>query len=488
MKKEALSEGDIHMNYEIFSKVIKYTTPFFKYFVETAKEKKNAVLLESGRDGRYSIMASNPVAKLYGKENKLTIEVGIEGCSGKVEYEGNPIELAKEYLSKYTTEKRDDLPPFQGGAIGYFTYDCNHYIEDLPTMAEDVYNIPDVYLLIFHEVVIYDHQENQLYFIVIDEMKNADQAQERIDSLEEFFISEIEQIDLSRRTSTEEIEKTIYMSEQKFTDAVGNVKEYISAGDVFQVNLSVLQSETLVTDPLYIYEQLREINPSPYMSYLDFDEFQIVSCSPELLVAKRDQEVWTRPIAGTRSRGKTVEEEQQLMEELRSNEKEQAEHIMLVDLERNDLGRVCEYGTVEVDELLVIEKYSHVMHLVSNVRGELQKDKDSFDLLKAVFPGGTITGAPKIRTMEIIEELEPTKRGIYTGSVGWISFTGDMELNITIRTMITKDQQAFVQAGAGIVIDSNPKHEYLESLKKAQALWTAKKVSEEKAKLGGNVK
>jgi para-aminobenzoate synthetase component I len=218
------------------------------------------------------------------------------------------------------------------------------------------------------------------------------------------------------------------------------------------------------------------------MSYLNFGEFQIVSCSPELLVAKRDQEVWTRPIAGTRSRGKTIEEDQKLMDELRSNEKEQAEHIMLVDLERNDLGRVCEYGTVEVDELLVIEKYSHVMHLVSNVRGELQKDKDSFDLLKAVFPGGTITGAPKIRTMEIIEELEPTKRGIYTGSVGWISYTGDMELNITIRTMITKDQQAFVQAGAGIVIDSNPKHEYLESLKKAQALWTAKKVSEEKAK------
>ncbi|MFB7141627.1 anthranilate synthase component I family protein [Gottfriedia sp. NPDC056225] len=472
------------MNYEIFSKVINYTTPFFKHFVETAKEKKNAVLLESGRDGQYSIMASNPVAKLYGKNNKLIIEEE----KGKVEYTGNPIDLAKKYLSNYTVKKRDDLPPFQGGAIGYFTYDCNHYIEELPSLAEDVYNIPDVYLLIFHEVIIFDHQKNELYFIVLDESENAQKAQGRLESLEEFFINEVENIDITKQTSKTEVEKTIYMSEQKFTDAVGNVKEYISAGDVFQVNLSVLQSETLVTDPLYIYEQLREINPSPYMSYLDFEEFQIVSCSPELLVAKRDQEVWTRPIAGTRSRGNTIEEEQQLMEELRSNEKEQAEHIMLVDLERNDLGRVCEYGTVEVDELLVIEKYSHVMHLVSNVRGNLQKDKDSFDLLKAVFPGGTITGAPKIRTMEIIEELEPTKRGIYTGSVGWIGFTGDMELNITIRTMITKDEQAYVQAGAGIVIDSNPKHEYLESLKKAQALWTAKKVSEEKAKLGGNVK
>jgi para-aminobenzoate synthetase component I len=466
------------MKYEIFSKVINYSTPFFHHFVKMAKEKNNAVLLESGRDGRYSIMASNPVAKLYGKYNQLTVE----DISGKTEYEGNPIDLAKSYLANRTINKISDLPPFQGGAIGYFTYDCNHYIEDLPSLAEDVYNIPDLYLLVFHEVVIFDHEEQQLYLIVIEESKNKQKAIEQLESLEAFFVKEVEKIDLAKQALTNDIEKTIYMSEESFTEAVGKVKEYIGAGDVFQVNLSVLQSETLVTEPLHIYEQLREINPSPYMSYLNFDEFQIVSCSPELLVAKRDQEVWTRPIAGTRSRGKTIEEDQKLMDELRSNEKEQAEHIMLVDLERNDLGRVCEYGTVEVDELLVIEKYSHVMHLVSNVRGELQKDKDSFDLLKAVFPGGTITGAPKIRTMEIIEELEPTKRGIYTGSVGWISYTGDMELNITIRTMITKDQQAFVQAGAGIVIDSNPKHEYLESLKKAQALWTAKKVSEEKAK------
>lgn len=470
------------MNNEIYSKVIKYTTPYFHHFVEMVKEKKNAVLLESGRDGRYSIMASNPVAKVYGKNNKLTIE----DSTGKTEQNGNPIDLAKAYLVNYTINKRTDLPPFQGGAIGYFTYDCNRYIENLPSIAEDVYDIPDVYLLIFNEVVIFDHQEQLLYLIIIDHIENKVLAAEKLESLEAFFVKEVEKIDLSFRTSAEEINKTVYMSEENFTDAVGKVKEYIGAGDVFQVNLSVLQSENLVTEPLHIYEQLREINPSPYMSFLDFEEFQIVSCSPELLVAKRDQEVWTRPIAGTRSRGKTVEEENKLMEELRSSEKEQAEHIMLVDLERNDLGRVCEYGTVEVDELLVIEKYSHVMHLVSNVRGVLREDKDSFDLLKAVFPGGTITGAPKIRTMEIIEELEPTKRGIYTGSVGWISYTGDMELNITIRTMITKDEQAFVQAGAGIVIDSNPKHEYLESLKKAQALWTAKKVSEEKAKLGGN--
>ncbi len=468
------------MKYEIFTKALSFNKSFFNHFVEMARDKKNAVLLESGRDGRYSIMASNPVAKIYGKNNKLTIEDHL----GKTEVNGNPIDLAKEYLTKFTINKRDDLPPFQGGAVGYFTYDCNRYIEDIPNLAEDVYNIPDVYLLVFHEVIIFDHQDQLLYLIAIDEIENKEIALEKLESLEAFFIKEVEKINIDTKSS-EQLQKTVYMSEDNFTEAVGKVKDYIGAGDVFQVNLSVLQSETLVTDPIHIYEQLREINPSPYMSFLEFDEFQIVSCSPELLVAKREQEVWTRPIAGTRSRGNTPEEEVQLMEELRSNEKEQAEHIMLVDLERNDLGRVCKYGSVEVDELLVIEKYSHVMHLVSNVRGELKEDKDSFDLLKAVFPGGTITGAPKIRTMEIIEELEPTKRGIYTGSVGWISFTGDMELNITIRTMITKDQQAYVQAGAGIVIDSNPKHEYLESLKKAQALWTAKKVSEQKAKLGG---
>lgn len=468
------------MKYELFSKVLNFNKSFFYHFVEMAKDKKNAVLLESGRDGRYSIMASNPVAKIYGKQNKLIIEDSL----GKTEENGNPIDLAKKYLTRYTVNKREDLPPFQGGAIGYFTYDCNRYIEDIPNLAEDVYHIPDVYLLVFHEVIIFDHQDQLLYLIAIDKNENKEVALEKLDLLEAFFVKEVEKISIDTKSS-EPLHKTVYMSEETFTEAVGKVKDYISAGDVFQVNLSVLQSETLVTDPIHIYEQLREINPSPYMSFLEFDEFQIVSCSPELLVAKRDQEVWTRPIAGTRSRGNTLEEEAQLMEELRSNEKEQAEHIMLVDLERNDLGRVCKYGSVEVDELLVIEKYSHVMHLVSNVRGELKEDKDSFDLLKAVFPGGTITGAPKIRTMEIIEELEPTKRGIYTGSVGWISFTGDMELNITIRTMITKDQQAYVQAGAGIVIDSNPKHEYLESLKKAQALWTAKKVSEQKAKLGG---
>jgi para-aminobenzoate synthetase component 1 len=270
----------------------------------------------------------------------------------------------------------------------------------------------------------------------------------------------------------------VSMSEAAFSDATTRVHEYIGQGDVFQVNLSVRQSQRLQTHPMHIYEQVRKINPSPYMSYMQTEEFHIVSCSPELLVKKAGDEISTRPIAGTRSRGKDDQEDQQLADELIHNEKERAEHVMLVDLERNDLGRVSEYGTVHVDEFMVIEKYSHVMHIVSNVKGKLARNKDFVDIVDAVFPGGTITGAPKVRTMEIIEELEPVRRGIYTGSIGWIGFNGDMELNIAIRTMIIQDGQAYVQAGAGVVIDSNPKHEYKESLKKAIALWKAKEQSE----------
>ncbi len=274
-------------------------------------------------------------------------------------------------------------------------------------------------------------------------------------------------------------QKEVSMSEEIFIQAVQRVQHYISQGDVFQVNLSVRQSQPISLPALDVYEKLRELNPSPYMGYIQTPEYQLVSASPELLIKKKGKEVSTRPIAGTRSRGKDESEDLELANELIENEKERAEHVMLVDLERNDLGRVCTYGSVEVDEFMVIEKYSHVMHIVSNVRGELADGKDGFDLIDAVFPGGTITGAPKIRTMEIIEELEPVTRGPYTGSFGWINFNGDLELNIIIRTMLVKDGFAHVQAGAGVVIDSNPVNEYKESLKKAIALWMAKEMAEQ---------
>ncbi|MED1088853.1 anthranilate synthase component I [Bacillus paramycoides] len=452
---------------------IPYQLDFFKQYKFLSQDKPQHILLESGRGGRYNIVGLDPVAVIQGKNETLHISE-----SGKETIEhGNPLDLMQEYMEKWKTDYNPKYPPFQGGAIGYFSYDCIRYIEKLPTLAEDDINIPDIFFLLFDDVFVYDQKEKVLWIIThyVDEHK---EAEERLNEWEDLWMKEASEVTMSFKCP-EEKNEAVAFTEEGFMKAVERIQEYIGAGDVFQVNLSTRQERTLHTHPLEIYTSLREINPSPYMGYLELGDFQIVSGSPELLIKKQGKEVSTRPIAGTRSRGASEQEDEELAKELIENEKERAEHVMLVDLERNDLGRVCKYGTVEVDEFMVIEKYSHVMHIVSNVRGEVEEDKDAFDLVKAVFPGGTITGAPKIRTMEIIEELEPVRRGIYTGSIGWIGYSGDTELNIVIRTLLAKDGQAHVQAGAGIVIDSNPKNEYKESLKKAIALWRAKESSEE---------
>ncbi|MGR4027345.1 anthranilate synthase component I family protein, partial [Bacillus sp. ZZQ-131] len=410
---------------------------------------------------------------IQGKGEKLHISE-----SGKETIKrGNPLDLMQEYMEKWKTDYNPEYPPFQGGAIGYFSYDCIRYIEKLPSLAEDDLNIPDIYFLLFDDVFVYDQKEKLLWIITHYVDKHAE-AEERLNEWKDLWVAEVPEVTMPFERPKKKNEAVAF-TETGFMKAVECIQEYIGAGDVFQVNLSTRQERTLQTHPLEIYTSLREINPSPYMGYLELGDFQIVSGSPELLIKKQGTEVSTRPIAGTRSRGADEQEDEELARELIENEKERAEHVMLVDLERNDLGRVCKYGTVEVDEFMVIEKYSHVMHIVSNVRGEVEEDKDAFDLVKAVFPGGTITGAPKIRTMEIIEELEPVRRGIYTGSIGWIGYSGDTELNIVIRTLLAKDGKAHVQAGAGIVIDSNPENEYKESLKKAIALWRAKERSEE---------
>jgi anthranilate/para-aminobenzoate synthase component I len=261
------------------------------------------------------------------------------------------------------------------------------------------------------------------------------------------------------------------MTQADFESMVRCCKEYIAAGDIYQANLSQRFTAKIGnTDPLQLYTVLRDINPSPFAAYLDFGDLQLVSSSPERLISLRGGVAETRPIAGTRRRGGDRAETQELSAELLTNEKERAEHIMLLDLERNDLGKVCGYGTVQVDEMMVVEDYSHVIHIVSNVRGELTAGRDAFDLVRAVFPGGTITGVPKVRCMEIIDELEPVARGPYTGSIGYISNAGDMDLNIIIRTFVIKDHMAHVQVGAGIVADSDPEREYFETLQKAEAL------------------
>ncbi|MFJ7484483.1 aminodeoxychorismate synthase component I [Bacillus thuringiensis] len=452
---------------------IPYQLDFFKRYKFLSQDKPQHILLESGRGGRYNIVGLNPVAVIQGKGEKLHISE-----SGKETIKrGNPLDLMQEYMEKWKTDYNPEYPPFQGGAIGYFSYDCIRYIEKLPSLAEDDLNIPDIYFLLFDDVFVYDQKEKLLWIITHYVDKHAE-AEERLNEWKDLWVAEVPEVTMPFERPKKKNEAVAF-TETGFMKAVECIQEYIGAGDVFQVNLSTRQERTLQTHPLEIYTSLREINPSPYMGYLELGDFQIVSGSPELLIKKQGTEVSTRPIAGTRSRGADEQEDEELARELIENEKERAEHVMLVDLERNDLGRVCKYGTVEVDEFMVIEKYSHVMHIVSNVRGEVEEDKDAFDLVKAVFPGGTITGAPKIRTMEIIEELEPVRRGIYTGSIGWIGYSGDTELNIVIRTLLAKDGKAHVQAGAGIVIDSNPENEYKESLKKAIALWRAKERSEE---------
>jgi para-aminobenzoate synthetase component 1 len=448
---------------------------WFKQYKCLSQHEPYHILLESGRGGRWSIIGLGPFAILKEKHGRFTV---IERQS-RYEWKGNPLDLMNEWMSQFESEKIKELPDFQGGAIGYISYDCARYIERIPTFAKDDLMLPDLYFLVFDDVFIFDHEKQELWIITHYNDEQKAEAEQRLLEYEKQWLQPIEEFVAFDYCSSQDVQHdSVSFSEEEFMDAVEKIRSYISQGDVFQVNLSVRQSKRLKTHPMTVYENLRIINPSPYMAYMHVPEFQIVSGSPELLVKKKGRIVSTRPIAGTRSRGQNDEEDQRLANELIGNEKERAEHVMLVDLERNDLGRVCEYGTVEVNEFMVIEKYSHVMHIVSNVRGTLAEGKDAFDIIKAVFPGGTITGAPKVRTMEIIEELEPVRRGIYTGSIGWISFTGDMELNIVIRTLIAKDGVGYIQAGAGVVIDSNPKHEYKESLKKAKALWAAVEASE----------
>ncbi|WP_425429441.1 aminodeoxychorismate synthase, component I [Domibacillus antri] len=440
---------------------------FFTQYTVLTKNETHHALLESGRGGRYSFAGIHPSAIAVSTPDGLLLqEKGQE-----LLLKGNPLHQLVQLLNERKMPQQDDLPDFQGGAIGWISYDYVRFIELLPETAKKDIDLPDVQFLLFDEWAAFDHATNELYVMKIGENE---------DGLDEFFEKWLHLAEQEAWPSGSVSNKTdVSFPEEQFKTAVERVREYIAAGDVFQVNLSVRRSKVLDVPPIAVYAKLRELNPSPYMAYIQTPDFQIVSGSPELLVKKDGKELSTRPIAGTRSRGKDDAEDERLASELIHNEKERAEHVMLVDLERNDLGRVSRYGSVEVNEFMVIEKYSHVMHIVSNVRGELADGKTNADVIDAVFPGGTITGAPKVRTMEIIEELEPVRRGIYTGSIGWIGYNGDMELNIVIRTMLAANGYGYVQAGAGIVIDSKPEYEYKESLKKAAATLKAMELAEE---------
>jgi len=403
----------------------------------------------------------------------------------------NPFIALREILTKlvpHPLPSPQTLPiPFWGGAVGFLSYDAGRHIERLPTWAKDDLKLPESFFIFPRVLICFAHHTGKLYLIINqligeDPNRSYREAMERMEEvlcrMSDVAVKSSGGLQASK-SGVWSLESGVQngwgsnLSQQEFEDIVRRAKEYIYAGDIFQANLSQRLEMPFTGDPFSLYLRLREINPSPFAAYLDVGDFQIVSSSPERLICLRDGWAETRPIAGTRHRGATTIEDRELSAELLLDQKERAEHIMLVDLERNDLGRVCQWGTVEVSELMVIEKYSHVIHIVSNVRGKLRQNKDQFDLIQAMFPGGTITGCPKVRCMEIIEELEPVRRGPYTGSLGYFGFNGNMDMNILIRTIILKEGIAHIQVGAGIVADSQPTREYYETLSKAEAMLKA---------------
>jgi para-aminobenzoate synthetase component 1 len=414
-------------------------------------------------------------------------EEGRVFCEQKKISVSKPLSVLKTIVKSYRQKPFEHLPPFQGGIAGIFSYDFVQYLERLPSNAVDDINLPDTHFLLVDKLIAIDHLYKKCWIIVcpgVEEVLKGVEISRHMDWAEKYDEAEYKIKEILKKVASYKLQVTnkisnfekkieiIYeMKKNDYMNIVKRAKEYIAAGDIFQANLSQRVSAHIKNkSPWSLYRILSSINPSPFAAFIDFGDYQIVSSSPERLLRVRDGVIETRPIAGTRPRGKDSNEDELMRSELLLNEKERAEHIMLIDLERNDLGRVSDYGSVRVDELMITEDYSHVIHIVSNVRGSLVEGKDCFDAIKAAFPGGTITGVPKVRCMEIIDELEPVKRGPYTGSVGYISFSGNMDLNIVIRTFVIKGGTAYVQVGAGIVADSEPEKEYYETLKKAEAL------------------
>ncbi len=432
-----------------------------------------AFLLESveggERIGRFSFLGAGPMVSVVSRGTEITVR-----RNGQYEIiRGDVLEVTRALLQSYRAVPDPSLPRFSGGAVGYFGYDLVRGWEHLPARPPDDLGLPVCYLVVADTVVIFDHVRHTMK-IVANALVDSDgsaayrTAVEKVEGLYERLRAPL--VPANGAGGVQPVLDT-GMPVASFLGAVERAKEYIRAGDIFQVVLSRRFSAAVPgVDPLDIYRALRTVNPSPYMFFLDFEGVKIIGASPELLVRLEGQEVETRPLAGTRPRGATDDEDLALQAALLADEKERAEHVMLVDLGRNDLGRVCEYGSVRVPELMSIERFSHVMHIVSDVRGRLRAGLDAIDVLRACFPAGTLTGAPKVRAMEIIDELEPLARGPYAGAVGYLGFSGNMDTAITIRTIVVAGERAYVQAGAGIVADSVPEREYVETVNKAKAL------------------
>jgi anthranilate synthase component 1 len=424
-------------------------------------------LLESVEGGqwlaRYSFIGTDPY-----------LVVSSSGRAG-----ADPFAPIAQELDKYKIIPVEGLPRFTGGAVGYLSYETAARFEDLPTPKRDSLGLPESQFMFVDTLLVFDHVTHRIKVCSHVRLngnieKSYQEAVNRIDALVERLRQPLQpHHETAKPHSSSSAELSSNFSREDFEACVGKIKEYISAGEAIQVVLSQRFSKSTHVAPLDIYRALRTISPSPYMFFFDMGDFCIIGASPEILLRVEGGTVITRPLAGTRPRGKNPEEDARLEQELRSDEKERAEHIMLVDLGRNDIGRVSEPGSVEVSELMDVEKYSHVMHLVTHVQGKLRDDMTPFDALRACFPAGTVSGAPKIRAMQIIAELEPEKRGIYAGAVGYFSFTGNMDMAIAIRTIVMKDGVAYAQTGCGVVYDSVPQREYEETQNKAMGMLKA---------------
>lgn len=452
-------------------------TPFS--LIQRFKKESYFFLLESITGGehiaRYSFIGLNPAQIIKSRNGEIFI--WREGRSENKKIEQNPLEAIKEELARYRYVKLKELPRFSGGFVGYISYEMVRYFEELPDENPDQLNLYSLFFMEARDLYIFDHIRQRLILLThvyLDEAEISASYRRAVNRLEQMLEKlRMRMVQaLPSLVPKQIVEGTVRSNfkKEKFLKAVIRAKKYIREGDIIQVVLSQRFEREQRANESEIYRWLRFINPSPYMFYLKCNDHSLIGSSPEVFVRCEDGLAELRPIAGTRRRGRDEEEDGYLEKELLEDKKERAEHVMLVDLGRNDLGRVCKYGSIEVKELMVIEKYSHVMHIVSDVVGIMKKGKDLFDLIQATFPAGTVSGAPKIRAMEIIDELEPSKRGPYAGCVAYFSYSGNMDSCITIRTIVSKDKKLYIQAGAGIVADSIPEREYRETINKAKAL------------------
>jgi para-aminobenzoate synthetase component 1 len=479
------------MKYAYILREVESTVSLSDYFSTFAHE-EHSFFLDSAKDpeklGRYSFAGRQPFLVFKSKGRQIEIHEH----DRIIRKEGQPFQELGLLLSRYKVDPsayRDSQIPFLGGAVGYFGYELNYVLEKLPSLGDDDLGLPDSYFMFVDHVLIYDHLEKRLFLSVIafDEIQEVahEKVEGRFNELREWMLSVEAEIvterehltscrlnlDVDRETTSTEVQFREMFNESQYMAAVQNAKDHIFAGDIFEVCMTHRFDCDFEGDPFDLYKDLRRINPAPFASFLNLPCVKVVSSSPERFV-RVDRQGWcaSRPIKGTRPRGKTPRQDKQLHRELMASIKDRAENMMIVDLVRNDFGRVCEVGTVQVSELMIIEKYATVFQMVSTIIGKLEQGKNSLDLVQACFPGGSMTGAPKIEAMKIIDALEPVKRGIYSGSIGYIDYAGNLDLNIVIRTILIKDGKAYFQVGGAIVADSDPRDEYLETLHKARAL------------------